>query len=223
MAHLKGVLVGTAVAALTNIVGLGTASAGVLLEAGGWRISGPPQTPTSNDVDLVLDFVSIQGDIMILEKVAVFRQLNDLLNIPDSIVLSFEQIAPDAQTVSRIVITDETVANQTGVDWGAFQFILSGFGAVSFNQALSAGFDVQPFTNLSFDSPTLVTADGGTVPDGTVWRPGQFAGQLVIDVDLSGTAPSFFTFKELPLIPTPGSMALLGVAGLAVVSRRRRG
>jgi len=224
MAHLKRVLVGTAVAGLTNIVGLGTASAGVLLEAGGWRISGPPQNTTSNEVDIVLDFVSIVDDVMIIEKVAAFRQLNELFPIPDSIVLSFQQIAPDAQTVSRIVITDETVVNQTGVDWVAFQFILSGFGFVEFNQALSASFDVSPFTNKTYNGDsTVLTVDGGVLANGAVWTPGQFAGQLVIDVDLSDEFPKFFTFKELPLIPTPGTVALLGLAGMAVFARRRRG
>lgn len=224
MAHLKEVLVGTAVAALTNILGLGSASAGVLLEAGGWRISGPPQTETSNEVDVVLDFVSIQGDILVIEKVALFRQINELVPIPDSIVLSFTQIAPDAQTVSRIVIADETVANQTGLDWVAFEFILSAFGYAEFNQTLSAGFDIAPFTNRTYNGDsTVLTVDGGTIADGQVWTPGQLAGNLVIDVDLSSEYPVFFTFKELPLIPTPGSVALLGVAGLAVGSRRRRG
>jgi MYXO-CTERM domain-containing protein len=65
---------------------------------------------------------------------------------------------------------------------------------------------------------------GGVVASGSTWFPGRGAndGQLWINVVSAQSGPfTVFTLKETPT-PTPGVLALLGLAGVAGRSRRRR-
>jgi hypothetical protein len=43
----------------------------------------------------------------------------------------------------------------------------------------------------------------------------------VIDTDLSALNPLTFALKEIPQVPAPGALALLGLAGLVSARRRR--
>ena len=58
-----------------------------------------------------------------------------------------------------------------------------------------------------------VLFSGGTVEPGEVWFAGAASGTLVIDIDLSPSGPVQFVLRDLP-IPSPGTIALLGIAGL---------
>lgn len=115
-------------------------------------------------------------------------------------VIDFVQIAPDPQTVPRLIIVDETISNLTGVPWTDYHWALLDQGDAWFNVPLSMGFDVSPFTNKAFSDPanifndpnkaTDLFADGGIIPPfGTFW-PGHAGGELVIDIDLSALAPT---------------------------------
>lgn len=172
-------------------------------------------------VDVVTDAVSFANDAVVIEKFAEFTTLNTL-GQPEAINIVFQQVLPDAQTVSRIVITDEVVINSTGVAWIDFTMLLIDSGQVAFDPVASAGFDVSPFLQQQYTSSnTTFRAFDGTIPAGGIWTPGMASGALYIDVNLSSSNPVTFTLKELPGIPAPGSLALLSIAGLIGITRRR--
>lgn len=143
-----------------------------------------------------------------------------------SILIQFTQIDTDANTVSRMVITQEAITNLTGSAWTDFHWEVLDMGQVWFNPTLT-NFNTAPFNNQFFsdylDSPTNLkptgfNVDGGVVPDsGFTWFP---SGDLVIDIDLSSPGPVTFNLKEFPT-PEPSSIALLAMGAIAVLRRRR--
>ncbi len=201
------------------------ASGAVLLEAGGWRAEVDDALLSS--VDLFVDFESFENDILVLEKFAQFRNVSDLTGQPDSINITFTQIAPDDETITRIAITDEAVTNLTGLTWSGFEMALLDSGDAVFNQSLSGDFSVAPFDTTAFsgDSTTVrysMADESGAIPDNTTWFPGAAAGELVVDLTLDRQEPLVFTLKELPLpVPAPGVSALL-IAGAGLGATRRR-
>lgn len=197
-----------------------SAPGAIILQAGGWQVE--VDDNLVGDVDLFVDFQSLDGNVLVIEKFAQFRTVSDLTGRPDAINLTFTQIAPDAQTISRIAIADEAATNLTGIDWNGFEMAL--LGGASFQTGLSSTFSFNPFTSRAYSSGnTVVTFSDGIVADGTTWFPGAARGELVFDVDLSGPNAQVFTLKELPLpVPSPGTAALGGlVCGLALRRRRR--
>jgi hypothetical protein len=188
----------------------------VLNLGGGWQATITDEV----NVDLAVDFVSLPDNVLVIQKFAKFISVDPFTGMPVGINIAFNQIAPDAETVSRIVITDEIIANNTGLDWIAFEEELLG-SVATFNQADSATFSINPFTTATYSgSSDAVTFSGGLVAAGAIWTPGVTSGGLVIDVDLSGDAPAKFVLKELPLVPGPAGFAVLGL--LAFASRRRQ-
>ncbi len=173
-----------------------------------------------NLVDLAVDYVSIEDDVLVIEKFANFASIDPFTGQPDPIRIAFNQVGTDAETVSRIVIADELVANNTGFDFYQFEMVLLGAQA-TWDQAGSAGFSINPFTEMDFIGDQNVLFSGGTVEDGTFWTPGELTGELIIDIDLSNTTPSTFILKEIAMVPAPAAVALLGLAGLSTRRRRR--
>ena len=173
-------------------------------------------------VDVVTDAVRFADDRVVIQKFAEFIDIDPFTGAPAAVLLDFRQVAADADTVSQIVITDERVINNTGLDWIDFEFFLVNDGEAVFNRAASADFDISPFTRRDYsDDNTFLRLSGGTVADGATWTPGLTRGGLVIDVDLSADTPVNFTLKELPSIPAPGGAALAALGGLAAGRRRR--
>ena len=181
---------------------------------GGWEAT----IFDEDNVDLAV--IGVEDDLLILKKFANFNKIDPFTGGPQPVHIAFNQIADDAMTVSRIVITEEEIFNNTGIDWTSYRNILLG-GNVAWNQAESADFSIDPFTMREYnDDNGIVTFSGGVVPDGAMWSPGVDAGGLQIDIDLSGEQAVKFVLKESPL-PAPGVLALFGVAGLAGRRRRR--
>lgn len=209
-----------AAATVVLLAAAGACDAVVILQAGGWQAE--VDDSLGQFVSLTSSGYDPQTRTLTVDKTANFTTINGLTGLPDSIVITFTQIAPDADTALRIVIDEEFVTNSTGVAWGGFQITAQDSGDAAFNQALSAGWTIDPFTmrEYSMDS-TVVTFTGGTVNPGSQWRPGQLGGDLVLDVDLSRDNPMTFNFKELPLIPAPGAIATAGLGALLLTRRRR--
>lgn len=172
--------------------------------------------------DIVTDFVSLQDGVVVIQKYAEFTRIDPFTGAPEAINIDFRQVADDANTVTKIVITDERIINNTGVDWNGFNNILVDSGQATWNAAEMAGVSIAPFTQESFSADmTLYRTFGGFVTDGSTWLPGAAQGAFVIDVNLDNDNPVVFTLKELPSVPAPGSMALLGLAGVVGIRRRR--
>jgi MYXO-CTERM domain-containing protein len=170
-------------------------------------------------VTLVVTYVDLELRILVAEKFA------DVANL-DPLDITFTQTSDpttDVDTADRIIITEATITNDTGVGWISFTDTLIG-DVATFNEAASAGFASSPFDTAVFDpNGHEVVFTGGVLLDGAVWNPGVGPGGLRIDVDLSSnTAASFVLRQQAFPVPTPGSVALLAIGGLLLIRRRIR-
>ncbi len=216
------------------MLALSCASSGVAgtvqLGSSGWQASW--DSSLDPYVDIIVDAVVPSEDAVIIQKAAEFIQGPGFGGLFPPIAITFTQT--DANAVSRIVINDEIITNNTGHDWLDFHMQLVDSGDAMFNAAdtnASAGgngFSIAPFTVQSFGpgpNPPYTTYNlrGGVVPDGTVWFPGSGAadGELFIDtITGAGTVNdpfTVFTLKEWPTVPEPAS-GLLVCLGLLIVS-----
>lgn len=181
---------------------------------GGWSVT------IFNPAAVSVTALGVFGNQLVLTKVATVFGTTDE-GIPTPIVLQFSQNAPNASTAPQIGIAFENITNQSGVDWTSYTQALLMSSRVTFNQAASAAFATAPYTTTTYNdalAATEVTYSGGTVFNGQAWNAGG-GNPLVIDVAL-GQTPTVFTLKEIPL-PTPGSAAIIGIAGLVAARRKR--
>ncbi len=195
----------------------------------GWKVMGPA---TAN-LDVKEDGAGVGTDgqkWVAFEITKDFRQGPDpLTGIVPSIVMSFVQTASDADTATRIFVTDEAINDMTGFDWCGYKWFVTG-AAASFNEQLTNvnganGFNVDPFEDADWIGTQQLSAYTGTVPSGGLFEPGFGIGDLVIDVSpqLAAARPISFMFKQLPLVDTAPEPAtvLLVLAGSAMLRRRR--
>lgn len=201
------------------------ASADVVRDlGGGWQVV--IADAIADQIDIVSDgFVTINGvRTLVIEKFAEFRSYDPLTGLFGGLQVQFRQVAADANTATRIIITDEGLYNNTGAAWFGFRMQLIDSGQIGFDPAATfgSGFTYGPFTAMNFsNSNTQVDFTGGPgIANGQNWYPGLVSGGLVINVNLANENPVVFTLKETPT-PTPGAAALLGLGAL-VGSRRRR-
>lgn len=192
-------------------------------------------------VSIMVDIVTIVGPGTVgevfIHKMATFIQGPGPGGFP-SIPITFTQVSADA--VGRIIISGETITNNTGVAWTDFHFRLLDHGNATFNPTLTgasgggAGFSTAPFNNQMFSSDnTSFWVDGfglgpgggnASVEDGAQWSPGDGAGEgeLVIDVVPESSEPfTVFTLKETPSIPEPATLWLVAFGAAVLVPRRR--
>jgi len=199
---------GLKVLAAAAVVGLGafTSSAEARtkdLSMFGWTAEMDP------GVDLTV--LNQVGDTLTLqlEKFATFTAIKPL-------TITFQQTAVTAQSVSRIIIDDEHISNQTGQDWNGFKFIVeSTMGPndvlPSFDTAASGGFTTgTQFGTQNFASNNELDVSGGMV-SGSAFPAGLYSpganGDLVINASpfSTGNVKQTFVFKELPLVGTGGN------------------
>ncbi|MDY6912895.1 MAG: PEP-CTERM sorting domain-containing protein [Planctomycetota bacterium] len=136
----------------------------------------------------------------------------------------FNQRLDDANTVGRIIIRSESIANSSGYDWTNFRWSIFQTGVAQFSISGSAGWNVSPFTTKTWQDidsgdPDLageLLADGGKVLAGTTYTP---SGDLVIITDLTGAAASF-SLKQT-VVPEPASAIVLLLGAIAMCRRRK--
>jgi hypothetical protein len=211
---MSRILVGT----IAIFAGLATAAQADVVRTlgGGWEAT------ISDDQADVLDVVAdgVGATALVIEKFAEFNNLSGGNPVP--LTVTFRQVAADAATRSRIVITDEVLLNSLAQSWVGFTMSLSGGGNTTWNQALTSAASRAPFANLTYSNGgKTANFSGGSIAPGATWFPGLASGGLVIDVDLSSNAPVTFSLTEVPVIPTPGAAVLAGMGGVMVLRRRR--
>ncbi len=200
------------------------ASADVVRDlGGGWQVI--IADAIADQIDIVADgFVTIDGvRTLVIEKFAEFRSYDPQTGLFGGLPIQFRQVGTDANTATRIIITDEALYNNTSQAWTGFRMQLIDGGQVGFDPVatFASGFSIGPFTTTTYSAGnTQVDFGGGTVAAGGIWYPGLGSGGLVINVNLASENPVVFTLKETPT-PTPGAAALMGL-GMLAGSRRRR-
>lgn len=214
----NGIIVGAA-GALLAFAGVASAAPEFRNLGHGWQVF----IPDADVVDIVVDEAASNSSQLVIEKFATFMSLSAL-------DLVFTQIAPNAQTATRIILTDEYIANRTGINWSVFtnSLIAQSDGSAAWNPVASGGLSINPFTTTAYSSGnTVLEFGGGTVIDMAFWFPGVSMGALVMNVTLNPldtpNARTSITLRETPTaVPTPGATVLALCAGGLLVARRRR-
>jgi hypothetical protein len=226
-------------AAIIGLGFLGATSHAGSVSAGGWTATWP------SFLDEVLDLSVAEGEgdsiTLVYRKSAKFRGGHDQFGQLPTYPITFQQTSTDAARF--IAITEETVVNNTGVTWNAFNFtILGGTDGAAIAPVLTNDFSIDPFTQFSYsDDNKSLTVSGGMIADGETWSPGFGAGALVIDAApiTSGATLRSFVLKEQPLfdgggngpngpdhpvIPLPAGAwtGMAGLVGLALLNTSKR-
>jgi hypothetical protein len=227
---------------LVGVVGMvfvGTAADGRtvnLTDGSGADIGWQATIPDVGDANSIqLSFVRSANGVHYINKSATVTS-ND-----SALVIEFVRTSATAPTLA---IGTESITNSSGADWTGFRTFVStataagGTGA-GFQLSADDGFNVNPFTTMSFtNNNTEMVATGGTVANGSSFTPGSASsGGLVI---LSANAADDrFLLKEIglvggnpgpgpgPVIPLPaaawtGLSTLLGLGTLGAAKRVRR-
>lgn len=196
----------------------------------GWTASYSDAFVTAGwDVALTFRGLSGDGSQFFFEKDATFKAPAG--NGNDGLEILFQKVDPNAK---ELVINDEIITNQTGVDWNAFQWILASDrsgGTPSFTFAPTngpaSGFAISPFTSMNFaDQNSVLSFTGGTVANGQTWFAGANSATGIAIV--ANNSVSSFALKEVPIpIPLPaaawtGMSTLVGLGLLAAAKNARK-
>ena len=119
----------------------------------------------------------------------------------------------------RIVISSETVENDTGLAWSEYRWMVSPSGKAAFNTAsawsVSPWFDNSALQWLSTSTTSELWAGGGSgVPSGGTFTP---SGSLIIDAVPS--AMMMFDLKQIA-VPEPSALVLILAALAGALCRR---
>jgi hypothetical protein len=157
------------------------------------------------EVNLTFRGLSANGGQFFFEKDAIFKApAGDGVN---GLEILFTKVDANAK---ELVINDEVLQNQTGVDWNAFQWILASgnnAGGPAFTFAATngpeSGFEISPFTQMSFaNGGSVLNFTGGTVANGQTWFAGANSATGIAIV--SGADTTSFVLKEVP-VGVPGT------------------
>ena len=172
---------------------------------------------------------------------AVYIQLDKTFTEPpvdmlfDPLIIEFEKTSADASL--NIVIEDEYIVNDTGTEWFDFHMHLivdilspeAGFNP-SFLPDGGQLEDVYFSTNSGYEGLPIelhfVDSDGSGVPSSPagddVFQPGYKSGQIVIATNPELEVGERFGLKEVPTVPEPATVCLLGIGGVLMAFRRKK-
>jgi len=183
----------------------------------------------------------VTNDAVTIQLDKTFNRLFDQYGFNYPIIVEFEKLSADA--TSKIIIKDERVINETGREWIDYHMIL----IVNDSSNPEAGFDpgfipdgdqleyVSYARNVGYDGLPIqlnfMDTDGSGVPSslqvpgGENWfQPGYYSdGRIVIVPDPQLEVGGHFGLKEIPTVPEPATVLLLGIGGLMTLIRRGKG
>ncbi len=177
----------------------------------------------------------VTGDVVTIQIDKVFNRpfSQDGFNYP--IIVEFEKLATNA--VSKIIIQDERVINETGTEWSDYHMHLivdalapqAGFDPAftpdgdqleNVSYTLNYGYNGLPI-ELHFRDANSV----GVLPSppGENWfQPGYYGGQIVIVTNPQLEVGEHFGLKEIPTIPEPATIVMLGLGTLSLLCRKHK-
>jgi hypothetical protein len=221
---MRGFVKSAMFAAFSAALGLGAAvsSADVTLHSGGssegWKIF----FPEGEGVTLVQDSAS-SAIQLVLTKTADF-------STTQSFLISFLQDGSVAAPASSIEISNETITNDTGINWSGFGFsLLTPFAGPGFTAghafALPAG-----YTSVTPSAGAVDYTGSQAAGTASQWGTKTATGTnnlLINSSPLTGGSLQTFTFKELPMsgssIPLPAAVwsSLSGLLALGLIANRK--
>ncbi len=197
----------------------------------GWAIS--MRTDVAAGEVMVPYVYGVTDDAVIIELDKTFdRPFEGGFGFP--LVVEFTKTAADA--TQNIIIRDEYVKNQTGSTWVDYHmFLMVGLGSPN------AGFDpayvpngdqlenVYYSGNYGYNGLPIqlnfVDTNGSGVSSvlgNNVFQPGYAGGQIVMVTDPAMAVGRSFGLKEVPTVPEPATIALLGIGAIITIRRRKR-
>jgi len=181
----------------------------------------------------------VTGDAVVIQLDKLFNRAfsQDGFNYP--IIIEFEKLSVNA--TSKIIIRDERIINETGREWIDYHmhlmvdalnpqagfdpsFIPDGDQLEDVSYASNCGYNDLPIQLHFTDANDSGVPSSPPAEPGENWfQPGYYSdGRIVIVTDPQIQVGEHFGLKEIPTIPEPATITLLGLAG-AIVLRRRRG
>lgn len=229
MPRIKILLIMSAITALTA-----PAAKSAVLDIGdsGWQMIVSADNQLVGDIGYPYIYGTI-NDAVHLELDKTFRKGPDEFGFMSPLTIEFKKVSANA--VSRIVIRDEYIVNDTGVEWVDFHmqllvsmmnpeagfntsYIPSGGVLENVSYSMPYGYNGNP-VRLDFEN-----ASGGGVSyiDGEdIFQPGLAYGDIVIEVNPNLAVGSRFGLKEIPTIPEPATAALLALGALPALIQRQ--
>lgn len=203
----------------------------------GWAMVVNPQSQAVGEISVPYVF-GVVRDCVVIEIDKTFGRWPDEFGLFDPLVVEFQKISENA--VSKIVIRDEYIVNNTGHEWHDFHMLL----AVSSSNP-EAGFDPQQIphggqlenvsyagfgqgydglpTNLNFENEKG-TPGVAFQPSGLdVFRPGYAEGNITIVTNPELQVGERFLLKEIPtMLPEPATIALFAIGVMPAILKRKR-
>jgi hypothetical protein len=229
MPRIKILLIISAIAVLP---GLSTRAAVLDLGDSGWQMIVSAENQLVGDIGYPYIYGTI-NDSLHLELDKTFHKGPDDFGFMSPLTIEFKKVSANA--VNRIVIRDEYIVNNTGVEWVDFHmqllvsmmnpeagfntsYIPSGGVLENVSYSMPYGYNGNP-VRLDFENST---GSGVSHIDGQdIFQPGLAYGDIVIEINPNLPTGSRFGLKEIPTIPEPATAALLALGAIPALIQRQ--